>query len=160
MEVNRDRAVEVATEAFRAHGVSDADARQTAEVLVSADAMGKHSHGLLRLPRFVQGIEHGNVDPHGAIDIVDTLDGYSPELLRHVAGYAEELAEYHEREARLAEEDSEDEVEERLDDLPNGVPSKATITIKEINDNRYYYWQWREGDKIRSQYKAPVTRDE
>jgi L-2-hydroxycarboxylate dehydrogenase (NAD+) len=75
MEVNRDRAVEVATEAFRAHGVSDADARQTAEVLVSADAMDKHSHGLLRLPRLVQGIEHGNVDPRGAIDIVDENDG-------------------------------------------------------------------------------------
>jgi hypothetical protein len=25
--------------------------------------------------------------------------------------------------------------EERLDDLPDDVPTKATITIKEINDN-------------------------
>jgi len=36
-------------------------------------------------------------------DIVDTLNDSSPELLRHVASYAEELAEHHEREARLAE---------------------------------------------------------
>ena len=93
-------------------------------------------------------------------DVVDTLDEYSSELLRHVAIYAEELAEYREREERLAEEDSDDGVEERPDDLPDDVPSKATITIKEINDNRYYYWQWRESDKIRSQYKGPVNPDE
>jgi hypothetical protein len=54
----------------------------------------------------------------------------------------------------------EDGIGERPDDLPDDVPSKATITIKEINDNRYYYWQWREGEKIRSQYEGPVNPDE
>ncbi|WP_135855116.1 hypothetical protein [Halorussus salinus] len=92
-------------------------------------------------------------------DIVDTLNGSSPELLRHVASYTEDLAEYRERAARLAEKEGEDEIEERPDDLPDGVPSKATITIKEINDNRYYYWQWRDGEKIRSQYKGPVESE-
>ena len=92
--------------------------------------------------------------------VINTLNDYSHELLRHVARYADELAEYREREARLAERDDENEVEERPDDLPNDVPSKATITIKEINDNRYYYWQWRDGEKIRSQYKGPVNPDE
>lgn len=83
MEVERDRAIEVATDAFRAHGISTQDARLTAEVLVSADARGKHSHGLLRLPRFVNGIEHGNVDPDGTIQVVSerggatTIDGGS-----------------------------------------------------------------------------------
>ena len=70
MEVDRQRAVEVAADAFQAHGISESDAVQTAEVLVSADARGKHSHGLLRLPRFVRGIEHGNVDPDGTIEVV------------------------------------------------------------------------------------------
>jgi len=93
-------------------------------------------------------------------DVIDTLDDYSPEILRRVASYAEELAEYREREARLSEAEEEDEIEKRPDDLPDDVPSKATITIKEINDNRYYYWQWRDGDKIRSQYKGPVNPDE
>ncbi|WP_135827110.1 hypothetical protein [Halorussus ruber] len=93
-------------------------------------------------------------------DIVNTLNDSSPELLRHVASYAEDLAEYREREARLAEKEEENEIEERPDDLPDDVPSKATITIKEINGNRYYYWQWRDGDKIRSQYKGPVNPDE
>ena len=91
--------------------------------------------------------------------IVDTFDDYSPDLLRNVASYAEELAEYRERETHLEEKDSQSEVEERPDDLPDDVPSKATITIKEINDNRYYYWQWREGDQVKSKYKGPVNSD-
>ncbi|WP_435197397.1 hypothetical protein [Natronomonas sp. EA1] len=93
-------------------------------------------------------------------EIVNTLNESTPERLRDVARYAEVLAEYREREARLAEVEEEDEINERPDDLPDDVPTKATITIKEINDNRYYYWQWRDGDKIRSQYKAPVIPDE
>jgi hypothetical protein len=93
-------------------------------------------------------------------EIVNTLNGYSPEQLQHVARYAEELAEHKAREARLEEELDEDEIDDRPDDLPDEVPSKATITIKEINDNRYYYWQWREGDKIKSKYKSPVNADE
>jgi len=71
MEVDRERAVAAATTAFRAHGIDEADAEQTARVLVSADARGKHSHGLLRLPRFVRGIEHDNVDPDGEITVAD-----------------------------------------------------------------------------------------
>jgi hypothetical protein len=93
-------------------------------------------------------------------DVVDTLDDYSPELLRDVAHYAEDLAEHRERQARLAEAEEEDEIDERPDDLPDDVPTKATITIKEINDNRYYYWQWREEDKVTSKYKGPVSPDE
>ena len=89
-------------------------------------------------------------------DIVDTLNGYSLDQLHHVARYAEELAEHKAREARLKEEPEDDEVDDRPDDLPDGVPSKATITIKEINDNRYYYWQWREGEKVESKYKGSV----
>ncbi|WP_458190297.1 hypothetical protein [Haladaptatus sp. NG-WS-4] len=89
----------------------------------------------------------------------NTLNDYSSDRLQHVARYAEELAEYQEREARLAEDDDEDEIDERLDDLPDDVPSKATITVKEINDNRYY-WQWRDGDKIRSKYKSPINPDD
>ena len=93
-------------------------------------------------------------------EIVNTLNGYSPDQLQDVARYAEELAEHKVREARIEEVSDDDEIDERPDDLPEDVPSKAKITIKEINDNRYYYWQWREGDKIKSKYKAPVSPDE
>jgi hypothetical protein len=94
------------------------------------------------------------------IEIVNTLNESTPERLRDVATYAEELTEHKEREARLEKELDEDDVEERPDDLPDDVPTKATITIKEINDSQYYYWQWRDGDKIRSQYKGPVDLDQ
>jgi len=42
-------------------------------------------------------------------------------------------------------------------DRPDSVPAKASTTVKEINGNRYYYWQWRDGEKIRSQYNGPVS---
>lgn len=93
-------------------------------------------------------------------NIASKLNEQSPEVLRHIARFAEELAEHREREARLAENEEDEEVKERLEDLPDDVPSKATITIKEINNNRYYYWQWREGDQIKSKYKGAVNTDE
>jgi hypothetical protein len=111
-------------------------------------------------------------------DLVDTLDERPPKLLRHVARYAAELAECREREARIANETDESDygddgddsdTDERPDDAdgetrpdgrPDDVPSKATITTKEINDNRYYYWQWREGDRVTSRYEGPVDSDE
>jgi len=93
-------------------------------------------------------------------EIVDALNEATPEHLRDAASYAEAVAKHKKREARLKEEANDADVEERLDDLPDNVPAKATITIKEINDNRYYYWQWREGEKVRSRYKGPVSPDE
>jgi hypothetical protein len=93
-------------------------------------------------------------------DLLESFEGYSPERLRHVARYAEELAEYREHEALVAESADDGEERDRPADLPDGVPSKATLTVKEINDNRYYYWQWRDGDKIRSKYEGPVGSDE
>jgi len=93
-------------------------------------------------------------------EIVNTLNESDSELLRDVATYAEALAEHKEREDHLEESADQEEVGERPDDLPDEVPAKATITIKEINDNRYYYWQWREGDKVTSKYKGPVNPDE
>lgn len=93
-------------------------------------------------------------------DVINTLNSYNPDLLRDISLYTEALAEHKERETRLEEDSKEDEIEERPDDLPDDVPAKATITIKEINDNRYYYWQWREGEKIKSKYKSPVSPDE
>ena len=93
-------------------------------------------------------------------DLVNTLNSYSPDRLQDIARYAEELAEHKAREARLKEESEDDEIDERPDDRPDDVPSKATITIKEISDNRYYYWQWREGDTVTSKYKGPVNPSE
>jgi len=93
-------------------------------------------------------------------EVVNALNESDPERLRGVARYAEALAEHKARGGDINEEPDDNEIDERPDDLPDDVPSKATITIKEINDNRYYYWQWRDGESIRSQYKGPVNPDE
>ncbi|QCS44757.1 hypothetical protein FEJ81_18590 (plasmid) [Natrinema versiforme] len=58
---------------------------------------------------------------------------------------------------RLVSLDNAD-VEERPNDRSDDVLTK--VTIKGINDNRYYYWQWREEDKVTSKYKGPVNPDE
>jgi len=92
-------------------------------------------------------------------ETVNMLNESTPEQLRDIATVAEELAEYKTREARLEEESDQAKRGERTDELPDDVPTKATLTIKEINDNRYYYWQWREGEKIKSKYKGPARRD-
>lgn len=92
-------------------------------------------------------------------EIVNTLNELTPKRLRDVATYAEALAEHKNREARL-EKEGDDDIEGRPEDTPEDVPTKATITIKEINDNRYYYWQWREGESVKSKYKGPVNPDE
>jgi len=92
-------------------------------------------------------------------NVVETLEKSSPEVLREVARYADELAAYRERDARL-DEKAEDDVKERPEDLPDDVPTRATITVKEINENRYYYWQWRDGDRVKSKYKGPVDASE
>ena len=94
------------------------------------------------------------------MELVNRLNKSSPDRLREIASYANTLAEHKEREARLDEQSDDVDNKERPEDLPDDVPAKATITIKEINGNRYYYWQWRDGDKIRSQYKSPVNADE
>lgn len=75
MEIDRQHAESVVGDAFEAHGISAPDAALTADVLVSADACGKHSHGVQRVPRYVRGIEAGNVDPGGTIDVVRERDG-------------------------------------------------------------------------------------
>jgi len=93
-------------------------------------------------------------------DLVEILNRCSSEQLQNAARYGEELAEHKAREERLEDNTDQNEINESPDDLPDDVPSKATITIKEINDNRYYYWQWREGEKIRSKYKGPVSSNE
>jgi len=95
--------------------------------------------------------------PENIKTILSELDA---ETLNKVALYAEQLAVAAENAEADTEQHHSEEKEDSEgvanDERPETVPSKATITIKEINDNRYYYWQWREGDSVKSQYKGPV----
>ena len=71
----------------------------------------------------------------------------------------QDAEQHREREAWLrdAEGDEVEEVTERPGSLPDDVPTKTTISVKEINESRYHYWQWRDGEKIKSKYKGPVN---
>ncbi len=60
---------------FLAHwGVADPDARIMADHLVENDQRGIRSHGLLRLPQYVEEIETGEIDPVGRPAMVNTED--------------------------------------------------------------------------------------
>jgi len=96
--------------------------------------------------------------------ILDGLDRQDADSLRRIAAYAERLADARELQAEAELGDDADEVvrehSEDLDDLPDDVPGKASVVVKEINDNRYEYYQWREGSRVKSKYKAPVNPSE
>ena len=50
---------------FHAKGMNDADAAQVAEVLLWADLRGVDSHGVVRVPRYLNFIKRGDFDPAG-----------------------------------------------------------------------------------------------
>ena len=93
--------------------------------------------------------------------LIDGLDRQQPEKLQAIASYADSLAAW-----RIASEEVSPEGDGKTlmgDEQkapPDGVPSKATIVTKEINGNRYDYWQWRDGEHVRSEYEGPVVESE
>ncbi|WP_435158276.1 hypothetical protein [Haladaptatus sp. DFWS20] len=112
--------------------------------------------------------------------IVEGLQKQDSETLRAVADYAQELRVYraaqaetdrtttadrHQREratvnelaAKAQAEGIPGDVADWSTISEKGIPTKASIVTKTINDNKYYYFQWREGDRIKSEYIAPVS---
>jgi len=105
--------------------------------------------------------------------LVEGVEKQSPDRLRRLAEYAEQMADYKEEKAQRdleerAEQDVDtmpdewdaDEWEDVVDDARDEAdlaPGKGTLTTKTIDDRDYYYLQWRAGSKIKSQYVAPVT---
>ena len=55
---------------FVAIGCSEADARLSADVLISADLRGVDSHGVARLPGYVRLYDHGRLNPQPRIRVV------------------------------------------------------------------------------------------
>jgi hypothetical protein len=87
--------------------------------------------------------------------ILEGFEKQSPETLREIAQVADEMADRKER--QLEEELEEQEVGNRSNDLDwNDAPSSATLTTKKINGNQYYYWQRKDGEKLKSEYIGPV----
>lgn len=79
-----------------------------------------------------------------------------------IISYAEQLADAYGVDDPDQEERDGSHNERALDDhgdeFPDDVPSRATLTRKEINDNEYSYYQWSDGGKTRSEYKGPGRR--
>jgi hypothetical protein len=100
--------------------------------------------------------------PEIAQYLLDGLVRQPPEDLRAIASYADSLAAWKlaNEESSSDDENGESSTDEEQKISPDGVPSKATIVVKEINGNQYYYWQWREGEHIRSKYEGPVSDTE
>lgn len=96
---------------------------------------------------------------HLSTEFIEELEGSDPEQLTRVADFATALADYKRATAESQAADSPESDEQDVEDQPTGVPAKASITVKEINGNRYEYWQWREGESIKSKYKGPAGGD-
>jgi LDH2 family malate/lactate/ureidoglycolate dehydrogenase len=60
----------IASELLEAAGVSAADAAWTASLLVASDLAGHPSHGVLRLPAYLDALERGATDPRGVPRVV------------------------------------------------------------------------------------------
>lgn len=100
-------------------------------------------------------------------DALARLEDLDADRLHAVGRYLEELATWTEStDVGNEGDDSEGEVVSRApdtdddvtddsdddDDLayPADVPDRAEVTVKEIGGTTYYYYQWREGDRIES----------
>lgn len=113
--------------------------------------------------------------PHPPTSLHDGLIGLIQERttgeLEDIAVYATDLAEY-KRQQRFEQvktdrenavdtdqlEDIEDDYSIDPDEYDDVPESGAYITIKHINDNDYYYWQWRAGsDTWKNEYIGPVS---
>ena len=92
--------------------------------------------------------------------IREGLKKQNPSTLRRIAEMAENLAEQKERELEKELQErtvEDDELPDDVREYPDDVPGKACVTTKTIDGNDYYYYQWREGDKIKSEYIRPVN---
>ena len=102
-------------------------------------------------------------------EIPDAVNNWLDELtaaeLEDVARLFERRAEDKRRQGwqtsdtEAAADDQSQPLDVQGDPLPEGVPAKATLTKKTINDNEYWYWQWRANDgTVTSKYKCPVNQ--
>ena len=64
VRLRTDDLLRYATALLRAGGFSEVHARRSADVLVWANLRGVDSHGVLRIPRYVEMVESGLIDPN------------------------------------------------------------------------------------------------
>jgi len=69
-----DKLVQFATALLQAGGVSADEARLVAKSLVAANLMGHDSHGVMRIPYYLEGVPKGEVKPGAELTIVKETD--------------------------------------------------------------------------------------
>ncbi|WP_456482068.1 Ldh family oxidoreductase [Methanopyrus sp.] len=104
MKIRPEELMDFVSEALHTVGVPREDARTAAEVIVEGDLRGFHSHGVLRLPGYIKGIEKGAIRPEARMEEVSRGSSVvlydAAHSLGHVVGYratleAVELARKH-----------------------------------------------------------------
>ena len=92
------------TDVLGAVGVPTDDAELIAASLVEADRRGTHSHGVLRLPLYVEAVRRGGIVPHpdmrwvrehGATAVLDAAGGFGQVATARALTRARELAAQH-----------------------------------------------------------------
>lgn len=82
-------------------GYSPAHAERTADILVWANARGTNSHGILRIPRYVEMVEQGMIDPvaapqlvkqEGAMGVIDGARSPGPSAMVNAMDTAIDIA--------------------------------------------------------------------
>ena len=68
--IRRNQLEDIRATALHAAGAPETDARLVADHLVDNDAIGRHSHGVLRLREYVYAIDRGELIPSAGPRIV------------------------------------------------------------------------------------------
>jgi ureidoglycolate dehydrogenase (NAD+) len=76
VRVQHDDLARFVAAAFAAKGMEAADAAVMADVLVWANLRGGDGHGVARLPRYLEMIEQGDMDPRGRPHLVRDTDAF------------------------------------------------------------------------------------
>lgn len=102
--VQADELVRFGTAVLRQDGVPEADARLLADSLVTAELWGHSSHGMLRLPWYVERLRSGAMRAvtrsvlavdNGAIAVLDGMDGIGQVLTDQAVKLGIERARHH-----------------------------------------------------------------
>lgn len=85
MQVHKEKLVQVAAAIFEASGSSDQEAIKIATRLVDANLTGHDSHGVIRIPQYIENVKAGTLKPNqtaavvsdsGAVVVLDGGFGY------------------------------------------------------------------------------------
>ena len=69
--LDADHLRDISKRAFVKAGVGQTVAEQVVQLLIQANLAGHDSHGVVRIPSYVNAVRNGRVDPNASIDVLD-----------------------------------------------------------------------------------------